>query len=164
MKKRLRPVCRRSGRYAEGVARSDAREKGENLDRLAAEGVVGSINLGSWATRQLTRWKTLEDGQRQLVAALDLTPAPSTLTPRPATRRAFAETVQFLELFLHRERRAPAARKASTVDGDTVKIGPWFAKMRTKHRAGQLDPEHERLVAALFEGDWTAKDPAPAFA
>ncbi|MFE7330980.1 hypothetical protein ACFU8W_39865 [Streptomyces sp. NPDC057565] len=137
--------------------------KDANLDRLAAEGVAGSINLGSWGTRQVTRWKALEDGRRQLVAALDLTLAPSTLTPRPATRRTFAEAVQLLELFLHRERRAPAAREAITVDGDTVRIGPWFAKMRTKHRAGQLDPEHERLVAALFDGDRTAKDPAPAF-
>ncbi|MGW1549887.1 hypothetical protein [Streptomyces sp. NPDC002346] len=76
MKKRLRPLRRRSRRYAEGIARSDAREKDENLDRLAAEGVVGSINLASWATRQLTRWKTLEDGQRQLVAALDHHPRP----------------------------------------------------------------------------------------
>jgi hypothetical protein len=47
---------------------------------------------------------------------------------------------------------------------DTVKIGPWFAKMRTKHRAGQLDAEHERLVAAFFDSDWTAEDPVPAFA
>ncbi|GAA3475722.1 hypothetical protein [Streptomyces yanii] len=98
--------------------------KDENLDRLAAEGVAGSINLGSWGTRQVTRWKALEDGRRQLVAALDLTLAPSTLPTRPATRRTFAEAVQLLELFLHRERRAPAAREAITVDGDTVRIGP----------------------------------------
>lgn len=43
-------------------------------------------------------------------------------------------------------------------------LGAWFAKMRTKHRAGQLPQEHERLVAALFDGDWTAEDAAPAFA
>ncbi|NWF29515.1 hypothetical protein HW130_25220 [Streptomyces sp. PKU-EA00015] len=45
----------------------------------------------------------------------------------------------------------------------TVEICPWFAKARTKHRAGQLEPEHERLVAALFNVHWTSEDPAPAF-
>ncbi|MFB7222676.1 hypothetical protein [Streptomyces sp. NPDC056227] len=164
MKKRLRPVRRRSGRYAEGIARSDAREKDGNLDRLAAEGVVGSINLGSWATRQLTRWKALEDGQRQLVAALDLTPAPQHPDPSPRHSPHLRRDRPVPRAVSPSRAPRPAAREAITVDGDTVKIGPWFAKMRTKHRAGQLDPEHERLVAALFEGDWTAKDPAPAFA
>ncbi|MFJ3106529.1 Helicase associated domain protein [Streptomyces sp. NPDC086835] len=132
--------------------------------RLTHDTSVGSVNLGSWTTRQLTRWTTLEAGQRTLLEALDLTPATTDLTPCPTARRTFAQTVQLLELFLHRERRAPTARETITVDGDTVKIGPWFAKMRTKHRAGRLDAEHERLVAALFDGDWTAEDPVPAFA
>ncbi|MEU6655343.1 hypothetical protein ABZ904_39670 [Streptomyces sp. NPDC046900] len=35
-------------------------------------------------------------------------------------------------------------------------------KARTKHRTGQLPDEHVRLVAALFDGDWTAEDAAPA--
>ncbi|WP_051879437.1 helicase associated domain-containing protein [Streptomyces sp. NRRL B-24720] len=122
---------------------------------LTPDTTTGSINLGSWATRQLTRWKSLEEGQRRLLAALDLTPATSTLTPRPAARRAFAETVQLLELFLYRERRCPTARETITVDGDTVKIGPWFAKARAKHRAGQLPEGHGALVACLFNGDWT---------
>ncbi|MEU7011848.1 Helicase associated domain protein [Streptomyces sp. NPDC046332] len=131
---------------------------------LAPDTTAGNINLGSWAIRQLTRWNALETGQRQLLSALDITPATSPLAMSPAPRRSFAETVQILELFLHRERRAPAARETITVDGTTVKIGPWFAKARTKHRAGQLDAQHEQLVAALFDGDWTSENPAPAFA
>ncbi|WP_176741086.1 hypothetical protein [Streptomyces agglomeratus] len=47
--------------------------------------------------------------------------------------------------------------------GDAVKIGPWFAKARTKHRSGRLGTGHGRLVAALFDGDGT-EDPAPTFA
>ncbi|MFD7232124.1 Helicase associated domain protein [Streptomyces sp. NPDC059881] len=120
---------------------------------------AGTTNLGSWTVRQLTAWKNLAPGQHRLLAALSLTPATSPLTPR----RTFAQTVQILELFLHRERRAPAARESITVDGDIVKIGPWFAKTRTKMRAGLLDAEHARLVAALFEGEWTGENPAPAF-
>ncbi|MEU5241642.1 hypothetical protein ACH4UR_35630 [Streptomyces lydicus] len=37
------------------------------------------------------------------------------------------------------------------VDGETVKIGAWLAKARTKHRADQLPESHVRLVAALFD-------------
>ncbi|MFF6778967.1 Helicase associated domain protein [Streptomyces sp. NPDC012637] len=125
---------------------------------------AGTTNLGSWAARQLTSWKNLEPGQHRLLAALGITPATSDLTPRPTTRRTFAQTVQILELFLHRERRAPAARETVTVDGDAVKIGAWFAKTRTKMRTGQLDAEHARLVAALFDSDWTEENPVPAFA
>ncbi|SDN74753.1 DEAD/DEAH box helicase [Streptomyces wuyuanensis] len=124
---------------------------------------AGTINLGSWAARQLTAWSTLDPCQHRLLAALDLTPATSDLTPRPTTRRTFAQTVQILELFLHRERRAPTARETITVDGDTVKIGPWFAKTRTKMRAGQIKAEQAQLVAALFDGDWTDENPVPAF-
>ncbi|MFB7650189.1 Helicase associated domain protein [Streptomyces sp. NPDC056085] len=124
---------------------------------------AGTINLGNWAARQLTAWSTLDPCQHRLLAALDLTPATSDLTPRPTTRRTFAQTVQILELFLHRERRAPTARETITVDGDTVKIGPWFAKTRTKMRAGQIKAEQAQLVAALFDGDWTDENPVPAF-
>jgi hypothetical protein len=79
---------------------------------------------------------------------------------RTAGRRI--QTVQLLELFLHREGRIPAARETIRVDGDTVKLGAWLAKTRTKHRARQLPDHHVRLVAALFEGDWTAEDAVPA--
>ncbi|MGW4198853.1 Helicase associated domain protein [Streptomyces sp. NPDC005004] len=130
---------------------------------LTPDTTAGGTGIGSWATRQLTNWKNLRAGQHRLMAAVGLTPDTGGLTPRSSNRRTFPETVQILELFLHRERRAPTAREAITVDGDTVKIGPWFAKARTKQRAGLLDAEHERLVAALFDGDWTADNPAPAF-
>ncbi|WP_246101185.1 helicase associated domain-containing protein [Streptomyces cyaneus] len=49
------------------------------------------------------------------------------------------------------------------LDGDTVRIGAWLAKARTKHRSGQLPDERVRLVAALFDGDWTEETAAPAF-
>ncbi|MGW2802422.1 hypothetical protein [Streptomyces sp. NPDC001269] len=84
------------------------------------------------------------------------------LPQRPRMGRTFEEAVQLLELFMHREGRTPAARETIRVDGDTVKIGAWLAKARTKHRAGQLPETHVRLVAALFEGDWTAEDAVPA--
>ncbi|MGY5074248.1 helicase associated domain-containing protein [Streptomyces griseus] len=140
-----------------------ARRHIETGQPLTPDTHVGTINLGSWAARQLTAWTTLDSGQHRLLAALNLTPATSDLTPRPTTRRTFAQTVQILELFLHRERRAPTARETITVDGDTVKIGPWFAKTRTKMRTGQIKAEQAQLVAALFDGDWTDENPVPAF-
>ncbi|WP_336319715.1 DEAD/DEAH box helicase [Streptomyces lavendofoliae] len=135
----------------------------ETGQTLTPDTHAAGVNLGSWTIRQLTTWSTLAPGQHHLLGALGLTPATSTLTPRPTTRRTFAQTVQILGLFLHRERRAPAARETITVDGDTVKIGPWFAKTRTKMRTGQLEAEQAQLVAALFDGDWTDENPAPAF-
>ncbi|MGX5183504.1 hypothetical protein ACWKT5_11960 [Streptomyces avermitilis] len=96
------------------------------------------------------------------MTTLGLTPENNPLAPARRTRRSFEQTVQPLELFLHRERRAPAARETIRVDGDTVKIGAWLAKTRTKQRAKQLPGEHARLVAALFDGDWTAEGTLPA--
>ncbi|MFB8038195.1 hypothetical protein ACFC5Z_35800 [Streptomyces sp. NPDC056004] len=69
--------------------------------------------------------------------------------------------VQLLELFLHREGRASMARETIRVDGDTVEIGAWLAKARTKHRVGQLPEDHARLVAALFAGDRTTEAARP---
>ncbi|MFB7713942.1 hypothetical protein [Streptomyces sp. NPDC056105] len=71
-------------------------------------------------------------------------------------------TVQLLELFLHREGRAPAAREEIIVDGYTVRIGAWLAKARTKHRDGHLPDGHVCLVAALFDGDWTTDNAVSA--
>ncbi|MFI1472195.1 hypothetical protein [Streptomyces wuyuanensis] len=48
------------------------------------------------------------------------------------------------------------------MDGETVRIGPWLAMARTEHRPGQLHTDRERLVAALFDGDWTDEAVAPA--
>lgn len=82
-------------------------------------------------------------------------------SPRRAARRS-AQIVQLLESFLHRERRAPTAREEMVVDGETVRIGPWLAKARTKHRNGQLPEADRALVASLFDGDWTDDSAPPA--
>ncbi|GGP77603.1 DEAD/DEAH box helicase [Streptomyces sindenensis] len=137
-------------------------EAGNDPAALTPDTRIAGVNIPSWLTRQLTRWATLHPGQRDLLTALGLTPATSPLTPARRTRRTFAQTVQLLELFLHRHGRAPTARETLRVDGDTVQIGPWFAKTRTKHREGQLPADHQALVAALFDGDWCAPDPVPA--
>ncbi|MDX2557249.1 DEAD/DEAH box helicase [Streptomyces stelliscabiei] len=129
---------------------------------LARDTLLAGVKIGSWLHRQLTTWHTLHPGQQQLMTALGLTPERNPLTPVHRTRRSFEETVQLLELFLHREGRAPAARESIRVDGDTVRIGAWLAKARTKHRAGQLPEAHAHLVATLFDGDWTTEGAVPA--
>ncbi|MET8647673.1 Helicase associated domain protein [Streptomyces sp. NPDC004675] len=128
---------------------------------LTRDTQLGSVKIGSWLGRQLTTWHTLAPGQQHAMVVLGLTPESNPLTPARRARRTFEQTVQLLELFLHREGRIPAARETIRVDGDTVKIGAWLAKARTKHRARQLPEEHARLVAALFEGDWMAEDAVP---
>ncbi|QQC87018.1 DEAD/DEAH box helicase [Streptomyces alfalfae] len=128
---------------------------------LTRDTFLAGVKIGSWLHRQLTSWQALAPGQQQLMTALGLTPDTNPLAPARRVRRTFEQTVQLLELFLHREGRAPAARESIRVDGDTVKIGAWLAKTRTKHRTGQLPETHVRLVAALFDGDWTAEDAVP---
>jgi hypothetical protein len=92
-----------------------------------------------------------------------LTPDTSPLaTPTRHTRRTFEQTVQLLELFLHCEGRAPNARETIQVDGEAVRIGAWLAKTRSKHRSEGLPVEHARLVAVLFDDDWTTDGAAPA--
>ncbi|MEV7383258.1 DEAD/DEAH box helicase [Streptomyces lydicus] len=134
---------------------------GADTATLTRGTLLAGVKIGSWLHRQLTTWPTLHPGQQQLMTALGLTPDSNPLTPVRRARRTFAQTVQLLELFLHREGRIPAARETIRVDGDTVKIGAWLAKARTKHRSGQLPDEYVRLVAALFEGDWTAEHAVP---
>ncbi|MFI1855540.1 Helicase associated domain protein [Streptomyces sp. NPDC020480] len=129
---------------------------------LTRDTQLGNVKVGSWLHRQLATWHTLHPNQQHLLSTLRLTPDTNPLTPARRTRRTFTQTVQLLELFLHREGRAPAARESIRVDGDTVKIGAWLAKARTKHRAGQLPDEEARLVAALFDGDWTTENAIPA--
>ncbi|WP_406841114.1 Helicase associated domain protein [Streptomyces sp. AHU1] len=129
---------------------------------LTPETVLAGVKIGSWLHRQLTTWPTLTPGQQQLMTALRLTPDTNPLTPARRTRRTFEQTVQLLELFLHREGRAPAAREEIVVDGDTVKLGAWLAKARTKQRDGRLPEAHAHLVAALFDGDWTTEGAVPA--
>ncbi|MER6775302.1 Helicase associated domain protein [Streptomyces bacillaris] len=137
-------------------------EAGNDPAALTPDTRIAGVNITSWLARQLTRWTALNPGQRDLLTALELTPATNPLAPAPRTRRTFAQTVQLLELFLHRHGRAPTARETLRVDGDTVQIGPWFAKTRTKHREGHLPADHAALVAALFDGDWCAPNPVPA--
>lgn len=135
---------------------------GNDPAALHPDTVVNAVKIGSWLNRQLTRWRTLAPGQQDLLARIGLTPDTHPLTSARRPRRTFAQTVQILELFLHRERRAPTAREEITVDGEHVKIGPWLAKTRTKHRAGQLPPQQAALVASLFDGDWTGESTPPA--
>ncbi|MFB6755719.1 Helicase associated domain protein [Streptomyces sp. NPDC056353] len=136
--------------------------KGADPATLTRDTQLAGVKIGSWLHRQLTTWQTLASGQQQMMTALDLTPDTNPLTHARRTRRSFEETVQLLELFLHREGRAPTARETVRVDGDTVRIGAWLAKARNKHRSGQLPDDHVRLVAALFDGDWTTEGAVPA--
>ncbi|MEU8653569.1 hypothetical protein [Streptomyces sp. NPDC048737] len=117
------------------------------------------MEIGSWLARQLATWPALDPGRQALPTALHLTPAGNPLALARRTRHTLGQTVQLLELFLHREGRAPAAREAICVAGDTVKSGAWLAKARTKHRSGRLPEAHAHLVAALFEEDWTLPVP-----
>ncbi|MEV7471310.1 Helicase associated domain protein [Streptomyces kronopolitis] len=129
---------------------------------LTHDTLLGTVKIGSWLHRQLTTWHTLHPGQQRLLSGLGLTHDNNPLAPTRRTRRTFEQTVQLLELFLHREGRAPTARETIRVDGETVSIGAWLAKTRTKHRADQLPDKHVRLVATLFDGDWTEDSAAPA--
>ncbi|MFD5519599.1 Helicase associated domain protein [Streptomyces sp. NPDC127066] len=135
---------------------------GADPTALTRDTVLAGVKIGSWLQRQLTTWPALTGGQQQMMTALRLTPDTNPLTPARRTRRSFEQTVQLLELFLHREGRAPASREEIVVDSDTVKLGAWLAKARTKHRDGQLPEAHARLVAALFDGDWTTEGAVPA--
>ncbi|MEV0374667.1 Helicase associated domain protein [Streptomyces sp. NPDC050636] len=135
---------------------------GHDPSTLTPNTLIGTVKIGSWLHRQLTTWHTLHSGQQRLLSGLGLTHNNNPLAPTRRTRRTFEQTVQLLELFLHREGRAPAARERIRVDGETVSIGAWLAKARTKHRASQLPDEHVRMVATLFDGDWTEDTTAPA--
>ena len=102
---------------------------------LARDTRLTGVKIGSWLARQLTTWQALTPGRQQLMTALGRTPAGNPLAPARSTPRTFEETVQLLELFLHREGRLPAARETVRVDGDTVEFGAWLAKARTEHRS-----------------------------
>ncbi|MEU5115567.1 hypothetical protein AB0G64_29165 [Streptomyces longwoodensis] len=128
---------------------------------LTRDTQLAGVKIGFWLGRQLTTCNTLTAGPQQLMTALGLTPEANPFAPACRSRRAFEETVQLLELFLHREGRVPAARETLRVGGDTPKVGAWLAKTRHRHRSGQLPDPHVHLVA-LFEGDWTVEDAVPA--
>lgn len=135
---------------------------GNDPAALHRDTALGSVKIGSWLHRQFSQWDTLAARQQHLLTAVGLSPETHPIAAAPRSRRTFAQTVQILELFVHRERRAPTAREDITVDGEQVKIGPWLAKTRTKHRAGQLPAERAALVASLFDGDWTDEATPPA--
>lgn len=134
---------------------------GHDPAALRLDTLIGPVKVGSWLHRQFTSWTTLAPRQQQLLTDIGLNPATSPLKPPTRTRRSFEQTVQILELFLARERRAPTAREEVTVDGENIKIGPWLAKARTSHRAGRLPLGQAALIDALFAGDWT-DDGTPA--
>ncbi|MEU9523298.1 Helicase associated domain protein [Streptomyces sp. NPDC048224] len=129
---------------------------------LSHDTLLAGVKIGSWLHRQLSSWPSLSPDQQQLLTVVGLTPETSPLGPARRTRRTFEQTLQLLELFLHREGRAPTSREPVRLDGEGVNLGPWLAKTRTKHRSGQLPDEHVRLIAALFDGDWTTEDAVPA--
>ncbi|WP_037622751.1 DEAD/DEAH box helicase [Streptomyces aureus] len=135
---------------------------GADPTALTPDTVLAAVKIGSWLRRQLTTWPALAPGQQQLMAALGLTPQTNPIAPARRTRRTFEQSVQILELFLHREGRAPTSRETIRVDGETVQLGAWLAKTRFKHGGGRLPEAHARLVAALFDGDWTTEGAVPA--
>jgi hypothetical protein len=60
------------------------------------------VAIGSWLHRQLTTWPARRSEQRELMTILGLTPDTTPLTAARRTRRTFEQTVQLLELILHR--------------------------------------------------------------
>ncbi|MEU1630253.1 Helicase associated domain protein [Streptomyces sp. NPDC020096] len=128
---------------------------GNDPAALHPDTLIAGTKIGGWLHRQLSRFTTLHPGQQTLLTDLGLTPDTDLPTTPRRARRTFEQTVQLLELFIAREGRAPGAREDIVVDGERVMIGSWLAKTRTRKRAGQLAPEHDVLMAALFEGDWT---------
>ncbi|MGW2866453.1 Helicase associated domain protein [Streptomyces sp. NPDC001205] len=135
---------------------------GHDPATLHHDTLIGTVKAGRWLNRQLTRWTELHPGQQNLLTAIGLTPTTNPLATPRRTRRSFEQTVQLLEVFLHRERRAPTAREEITVDGERVRIGPWLAKARTQQRNRRLAPHHGDLIASLFEDDWTNDSARPA--
>lgn len=136
-------------------------EAGHDVTALRPDTVIDGVKIGGWLQRQLASFSALHPAQQTLLTRIGLTPPDRPAPQVRSPRRTFAQTVQILELFLHRERRAPAAREEILVDGQHVRIGAWLAKARTKGRAGQLPPDHEALVSALFDGDWTSDSAQP---
>lgn len=73
-------------------------------------------------------------------------------TPMASRRSRLAAAADYHRL--HGHLAAPA----------TTPVGAWLAEQRhlAKHRSGQLPDECVRLIAALFDGDWTAENAASA--
>lgn len=60
---------------------------GNDPATLTPDTTLGTVKIGSWLTRQLTHWNTLDPGQHQLLSALALTPTTNP-SPRPAAPAA----------------------------------------------------------------------------
>jgi superfamily II DNA or RNA helicase len=136
---------------------------GHDPATLHLDTLIGPVKAGRWLHRQLTGFAALHPRQQELLTEIGLTPDTNPLAPPRRPRRTFEQTVQLLEFFITREGRAPTAREEILVDGETVKLGPWFAKARTRRRTGRLPEEHHALIAPLFDGDWTDDTAQSAF-
>ncbi|MFS8202603.1 Helicase associated domain protein [Streptomyces sp. CWNU-52B] len=133
-------------------------EDGHHPSTLTRDTLVHGVKAGAWLHRQLTIWPQLEDGQRDLLTRIGLTPDRIRLNAQHAAdgppvprRRTFAQTAKILQLFVERWGRTPGAREWIDVDGDRVMIGPWLAKARTKRNSGQLPESQAQLLAQILQ-------------
>ncbi|MBF9073912.1 DEAD/DEAH box helicase [Streptacidiphilus fuscans] len=131
-------------------------QTGNDSAAISQDTVIGSVKAGNWLQRQLVQWEKLTAGQRELLTKIHLTPQTlSLLSADRRQRRSFAQNVAIVGLFVRREGRFPGARDWITMDGERVMIGPWLAKTRTKHRAGELAAAQAGLMESQFGTDWT---------
>ncbi|MFE2377228.1 Helicase associated domain protein [Streptomyces sp. NPDC059398] len=137
-------------------------QDGHDPATLRRDTVIDGVKVGTWLQRQLTTWNTLDDGQRHLLARLDLTPDHITLstkkttapsipsTPQTRKRRSFEQTATLLRAFIERHDRPPGAREEIEVDGERVMIGPWLCKVRTSQKNGQLSKNRSQLIQSIL--------------
>lgn len=137
-------------------------QDGHDPATLRRDTVIDGVKVGTWLQRQLTNWRTLNDGQRHLLARLGLTPdhitlstkkttVPATLSaPQTRKRRSFEQTATLLRAFMERHGRPPGAREGIEVDGERVMIGPWLCKIRTAQKNGQLPENRSQLIQSIL--------------
>ncbi|AKH80823.1 helicase [Streptomyces sp. CNQ-509] len=137
-------------------------QDGHDPATLRRDTVIDGVKAGTWLQRQLTNWRTLNDGQRHLLAHLGLTPDHITLstkktatpatpsTPQTRKRRSFEQTATLLRAFMERHGRPPGAREGIEVDGERVMIGPWLCKIRTAQKNGQLPENRSQLIQSIL--------------
>lgn len=136
---------------------------GHDPNALTRDTQLANVTIGSWLHRQLTTWHTLSPRQQDLLTRLGLAPGTNPLAPARRARRTFEQTVQLLELFLHRERRPPPPGRRSPLTAR-----PSGSALGSPRRAPSTAPVSSvgitNGVAALFDGDWLDEDAVPAFA
>ncbi|MFF8433549.1 DEAD/DEAH box helicase [Streptomyces bacillaris] len=148
-------------------------EAGHTPATLSRDLTIDRVKAGGWLHRQFTNWSQLDNGQRELLTHLGLTPDQVPLPVRststrstsatPSTRarrRSFRQTAELLRLFVERWGRPPNAREGMELDGEHVMIGPWLSKVRTKQNVGQLTQEQDQLMTEILKISWTATGPA----